>query len=169
MGTWHTFLLKVKYTLYLYQHSQQSGCYCWVSSMNSAKAWWSLPWEGLQTVACNPVLSKWLLWVAFVLCPRLGHSLLVMAFPLSLLALISWDLLSSALLYNVNMIVSFTFVDFSRAERTRRVIVCMSHLLNMPSVPQPLQVDGWPLLPSLMSWLHICLFWLYTLREFAAP
>lgn len=53
MGTWHTFLLKVKYAFYLYQHSQQSGCYCWVSHLSSTKAWWCLAWEGLQAITCK--------------------------------------------------------------------------------------------------------------------
>lgn len=46
--------------------------------------------------------------------------------------------------------VSLIFVDFSRAERTHRAIVCMRSLANPPSLSQPLLWNGWPLLPSLM-------------------
>lgn len=48
--------------------------------------------------------------------------------------------------------VSLIFVDFSRAERTHRAIVCMRSLANPPptSRSQPFLWNGWPLLPSLM-------------------
>lgn len=46
--------------------------------------------------------------------------------------------------------VSLIFVDFSRAERTHRAIVCMRSLANSRSLSQPFLWNGWLLLPSLM-------------------